>query len=164
MPRMRAFAAVFLIMAAAVSFAQDKKEMTVTVKETQIRATPSYLGKVLAKLAYGAKVTVLEEKEGWIKTALPSGKGQGWVHQSALKEYKASALKSGSSTTASGASSSEISAAGKGFTKEVEAQYQKNTNLDYAPVDKMEKTTVTPEQAAAFLKAGGLDTSMGGGE
>jgi uncharacterized protein YgiM (DUF1202 family) len=163
MLRMRAFVAVFLLFGAVLSFAQENKEMTVTVKETQIRSTPSYLGKILAKLAYGAKVTVLAVQSGWVKVNLPSGKGQGWVNLSALKEYKGE-LKAGGAGTAQGASSSELSAAGKGFNKEIEEKYQKDQKLDYTPVNTMEKYTVTPEQVAAFLKTGGLDTSLGGAE
>jgi hypothetical protein len=37
--------------------------MSVTVKQTQVRATPSYLGKILGLLSYGDKVTVLDQPE-----------------------------------------------------------------------------------------------------
>ncbi len=163
MPRMRAFVAVFLLLGAFLAFAQAKTQMTVTVKETQIRSTPSYLGKILGKLAYGARVEVLAKQSGWAKITLPSGKGEGWVNLSALKEYKGE-LKAGGASVAQSASSGELSAAGKGFTKEIEEQYQKDKNLDYGPVDTMEKYAVTPEQVAAFLKTGGLSTQLGGAE
>jgi hypothetical protein len=55
MVRVRACVVGVLLCAVAVgtAFAADQKQMSVTVKETQVRATPSYLGKILGVLAYG---------------------------------------------------------------------------------------------------------------
>ncbi len=134
--------------------------MSVKVKETQIRATPSYLGRILAVARYGDRLEVLEKQSGWAKVALPSGKGQGWVNLSALQD-KRIVLKAGEAGSTSGASSGEVALAGKGFNKEVEAQYRDETQLDYTWVDRMEGWQVTPEQVAAFLKAGGLEAAGG---
>jgi uncharacterized protein YgiM (DUF1202 family) len=160
---MRTITAAFLLIGAVLAFAQDKAQMTVTVKETQIRATPSYLGKILGKLSYGANVQVLATQSGWVKVALPTGKGEGWVNLSALKEYKGD-LKAGGENVAQSADSKAVSAAGKGFTKEIEEQYQKDKKLDYTWVNAMEKYSITPEQVAAFLKSGGLAGSLGGAQ
>ena len=134
--------------------------MSVKVKETQIRATPTYLGKILAIARYGDRLEVLEKQNGWAKVALPSGKGQGWVNLSALQD-KRIVLKAGDAAGTSGASSGEVALAGKGFNKEVEAQYRDEKQLDYSWIDRMETYRVTPEQVLAFLQAGGLPVEGG---
>jgi uncharacterized protein YgiM (DUF1202 family) len=134
--------------------------MSVNVKETKIRATPSYLGRILGVARDGDRLEVLEKQNGWAKVNLPSGKGQGWVNLSALQE-KRIALKAGDAAAAGGASSGEVALAGKGFNKEVEAQYRDETQLDYTWIDRMESYRVSPEQVLAFLQAGGLKAAGG---
>jgi uncharacterized protein YgiM (DUF1202 family) len=134
--------------------------MSVNVKETQIRATPSYLGKILGLARYGDRLEVLAKQNGWAKVTLPAGKGQGWVNLSALQD-KRIALKAGDAAATGGASSGEVALAGKGFNKEVEAQYRDETQLDYGWIDRMESYRVTPEQVLAFLQAGGLKAAGG---
>jgi uncharacterized protein YgiM (DUF1202 family) len=149
-----------LLLASALAFGQAK-QMSVQVKETQIRATPSFLGRILGVLSYGDRVTVLAEQSGWARISLPSGKGEGWVNLSALSP-KRIVLKSGSQEVASGASSGEVALAGKGFNREVEAEYRDEKQLDYTWIDRMEGFRVSPEQVLAFLQQGGLPTSPGG--
>lgn len=157
----RTFLAALLIMAAAAAFAAPPKQMSVTVKETQVRATPSFLGKILATLAYGDRVDVLEQQSGWAKVSAP-GKPQGWVNLSALTQKKI-VLKAGAENVEQTASSGEVALAGKGFNKEVEAQYKQNSELDYTWVDRMEQFVMTPAQIIAFLQKGGLEGAAGGG-
>lgn len=163
MSPIRACTAVLLILVAASAFADTPKEMTVTVKETQIRATPSFLGKILDKLAYGAKVQVIAIQNGWVKIALPSGKGEGWVNLSAVTENK-TALKAGEENVSQNASSGEVALAGKGFTQEVENKYKEDQKLDYSWVDRMGQYVVPPEEVVLFLKQGGLSEALGGGQ
>jgi SH3-like domain-containing protein len=135
--------------------------MSVQVKTTQIRATPSFVGKILGTLSYGDRVTVLAQQSGWARISLPAGKGEGWVNLSALSP-KRIVLKAGSQEVASGASSGEVALAGKGFNREVEAEYRDEKQLDYTWIDRMEAFRVSPEQVLAFLQQGGLPTSLGG--
>jgi hypothetical protein len=146
--------AAALVLAAAIAGAQA---MSVTVKETPVRATPSFLGKVAGTLAYGDQVQVLETKTGWARVA---GKPAGWVNLSALTEKKI-VLKSGASNVEQSASSGEVALAGKGFNADVEAEYRQDSKLDYAWVDRMEKAVVTPEELSAFIARGGLSTPGG---
>lgn len=157
-----AFIAV-LLLAATLAFAQAPKQMSVAVKETQIRATPSYLGQILGVLAYGERVDVLAEQGGWARIALPAGRGQGWVNLSALTSKKV-VLKAGSQDVGSGASSGEVALAGKGFNQEVENKYKQDNNLDYTWIDRMATFTVTAEQILAFLQQGELNSSLGGAQ
>jgi hypothetical protein len=151
-----------LLLASALAFGQTGKQMYVQIKETQVRATPSFMGKILGvPLAYGDRVTVLAEQNGWARISLPSGKGEGWVNLSALTKKRV-VLKSGGENVGTGASSGEVALAGKGFNQEVENKYKQDKNLDYSWVDKMETFTVSSEQVLAFLEQGGLPTSPGG--
>jgi hypothetical protein len=162
MLRRRIIFAVLLLCTAVLAYAQENKQMTVFNKEAEIRDKPSFLGKILEKIPYGTKVTVIDAPEApknWVKVSRPSGKGVGWISLTAL-DQSGRDLKAGDSNVAKTASSGEVSAAGKGFTKEIEDQYKKDKNLDYSPVDAMEKYVVTPEQAVKFLKDGGLAAEM----
>ena len=153
--------AVALLLVAGPVFSQSARQMSVTVKETQVRATPSYLGKILAVLAYGDRVDVLAEQSGWARVIV-SGR-EGWVHLSALTTKKI-VLQSGSQDVGTGASSGEVALAGKGFNQEVEDKYKQDNNLDYTWVDRMGGYTVTPEQVLAFLQEGDLNTEIGGAQ
>jgi len=146
--------AAALLLAAAAVFAAPK-QMSVNVRETQVRATPTYLGKILAVVKYGDRLEVLQVQSGWARVTLPDGRTEGWVSLSALQD-KRIALTAGQAGSTSGASSGEVALAGKGFNKEVEAQYRDETQLDYTWVDRMEGYKVSPEQILAFLQAGGL--------
>jgi hypothetical protein len=157
--KMRAILVVVLALAAVSAFAADAGQLTVTVKEAPVRATASALGKMVGTLAYGDKVTVLEQPagapSGWLMVKSSDGKVQGWVKSSALTK-KDIAMSSGSKTASQSASSGDVALAGKGFNKDVEAQYKQEQKLDYTWVDKMETFAVPPEQVTAFLTAGGL--------
>lgn len=158
--RTRLFALLFLAGAAA-GFAAEQAQMSVKVKETQLRATPSYVGKIVVVLAYGDRVTILEKRKDWARVSFPSKKAEGWVNLSALQD-KVIVLKAGSQTVDKSASSGEVALAGKGFNADVEAKYKQDNALDYAWVDRMEAFRVTPQQVAAFFSSGGLSIEGGG--
>jgi len=48
--------------------AEAQKFMSVQLKESQLRAAPSHLGKIVVKISYGERVTVLQEKGAWKKS------------------------------------------------------------------------------------------------
>jgi uncharacterized protein YraI len=156
--RMLCFAALVLLSAAIA--AEQPKAMSVNVKETQVRATPSYLGKVLGVLAYGDRVEVAGSQAGWVKVSAPAKGLSGWVSESALTAKKV-VLSSGSSEASQQASSGEVALAGKGFNSQVEGENRKDASFDYATVDRMERIAVAPEAMDAFVKAGEL-SSLGG--
>jgi uncharacterized protein YgiM (DUF1202 family) len=157
--------AACLLLAAGVVFAADQKQMSVTVKETPVRATASFLGKILGTLKYADRVSVLEQPAGasWMKVRGPDGKLQGWVSLSALQE-KTIVLRSGSENVAQGASTGEVALAGKGFNESVENEYKAEGKLDYTWVDRMGQIVVTPDQLAAFINQGGLASPEGGAQ
>lgn len=143
--------------------AQAQKVMSVQLKESQLRTTPSFLGKVMAKLSYGERVTVLQEKGAWKKVSMFSRNVQGWIHETALTS-KSIALKAGQGNVGTSVTGREIALAGKGFNEEVEAQYRKsNKNLDYTWINQMETMKVSPEQMEDFIAGGNLVFSAEGG-
>jgi SH3-like domain-containing protein len=130
------------------------KEMSVQVKITEIRSSPSYTAKVLAKLSYGDRLAILETKGAWVRAKSPNGKAEGWISLSALTAKRV--VLSAGGETKTGVDSSEVALAGKGFNKEVEAQYKADGKVDYAWVDKMESFNVSMEDRTDFLVSGGL--------
>ena len=160
MMRVRLLAAAVLLLAAGAAFAA---EMSVTVKQTQLRDKPSYLGRILGPLNYGDRVTVLDQSnKAWFKVTGPDGK-QGWVSASALTTKKIE-LAAGSENVQQGASSGEVALAGKGFNETVEKEYRADGKLDYTWVDKMEKLTVNPDELSKFVSDGALVSPEGGGQ
>lgn len=161
MMRMRLLAAALLLLAAAAAFGA---EMSVTVKQTQVRDKPSFLGKILGVLKYADRVTVVDQSnKAWVKVTGPDGKLTGWVSASALTTKKIE-LAAGSENVQQSASSGEVALAGKGFNETVEQQYKADGKLDYTWVDKMEQITVTPDQLSAFVTQGGLASPEGGAQ
>jgi uncharacterized protein YgiM (DUF1202 family) len=143
--------------------AAGQKVMSVQVKESQLRETPSHLGKIVVRVSYGDRVTVSEEKGDWKKVSL-NRKSQGWIHNSALTG-KQIALKAGQANVGSSVSQNEIALAGKGFSKEVEAQYrQSNKSLDYAWINRMEAIKMSPRQMEDFIAVGRLTPGTEGGK
>lgn len=133
-----------------------KNQMSIQVKNGQIRQTPSFLGKVIATLAYGDRVDVVEERTGWAFIKIPGSDRSGWVHLSALT-HKKIVLSAGTADVEQAASSDEVALAGKGFNKQVEGEFKsKNQHLDYAWIDKMERFSVSQQQIEQFVREGDL--------
>ena len=137
--------------------------MSVQVKQGQVRATPSFLAKVVATLAYGDRVETLEEKGGWIRIVPPGGKAPGWMHSSALSQ-KRIVLKAGTKEADVAASTGELALAGKGFNADVEAAFKaRNRGIDFTWIDRMESMNVPPGRIQAFVRDGELIPAEGGG-
>jgi len=75
--------------------------LNVQVRNGKVRATPSQLGKVVADVAYGAKVEAGTLQNGWYPVTLPDGK-TGWLHESALTK-KRIVMSAGTGDAATGA-------------------------------------------------------------
>jgi len=140
-----------------------EETMSVQVKESEIRATPSFLGKIVAKVVYGDRVIVSEKNGSWTKVSLKGGGSQGWMHASALTT-KRIVLKSGQTNVLTGAGQDELALAGKGFDDQVEASFAKqNKKLDYTWINMMETFKVAPEAMNAFLVQGEVGAPSEGG-
>lgn len=136
------------------SFSAVDEFLTVQVKQAPVRSSPSFLGGVAASLVYGDKVRVIEEKGAWKMVAIRKIKG--WMHVSALTA-KTIVLQAGKENVNTGATSRELSLAGKGFNAKVEAEFKnKNKNIDFKQVDRMEVLAMKPAQMQTFLKQGAV--------
>ena len=132
--------------------------LSVQVKQTLLRAQPSFTAASLGTLGYAEQVELQNSENGWknVKT-LKSGT-LGWVHESALTT-KTIVLQNSSKLSNSSVSQSEVLMAGKGFNKEVESEYKKqHTTLNFSLVDQIEKNPpLKPEHLSTFAKTGNLN-------
>ncbi len=128
--------------------------MYVQVRDSALRAAPSFLGTVVGPVAYGEAVTVSAERGPWRQVTATHQ--QGWLHESALTRTQV-ALTAGAQDVNATATHDELALAGKGFTQQVEDQTRReNPELDYERVDWMEQLKETPERLAQFLEQGGV--------
>ena len=152
-------AAIAAIIISAVS-AESGEMMSVQVKSTPVRETPSFVGKAIATLSYGDRVEVISNQGVWTK--IRTADATGWTHNSALST-KRIVLRSGGETAQSRASSDELALAGKGFNSDVESEYKKqHGNIDFTPIDRMEKVRISSTEIQSFLKEGGVSPREGG--
>jgi len=156
--------ACFVLLSAPAAAGEDRQTMSVQVKQGQVRATPSFLGKILTTLSYGDRVEVIETRNNWIRIAPPRKPPSGWMHSSALTE-KRIVLKAGRKEAEVAASGGELALAGKGFNAEVEAEFRnRHKDIDFSWIDRMQEWKVPPEKIRVFLREGGLSPVQGGGQ
>ncbi len=142
-------------------YGAEVQSMSVQVRKSQMRSSPSYLGKIVASLAYGDRVDVMEQKGAWAQVQKQGGKKKGWMNQSALSPKKI-VLNASDADIAQAASSDEVALAGKGFNKEVEKNFRAmNPNVNFKDVDKMEKKVISQKKIRIFLKKGKLSPPGG---
>jgi SH3-like domain-containing protein len=153
-------AAAFVTLLACAAWAAEQM-MSVQVQKGQLRATPSFLGQLVASVDYGARVAVVQQQGDWIKVRDDKGK-TGWIHQSALTTKRIK-MKAGTQDAQASASGDELALAGKGFNSDVEAKFKaQNKDADFTWVDWMGKIVVAPAQSQTFLKDGGVRQQGGG--
>lgn len=150
-----ALGACFLCAAGLCAQSLKGKTMSVQNQTAVMRASPSFTAKTVVKLEYGKQtVLVLEDKGAWVRAQITGAKTEGWIAKSDLTTKRV-VLSSGGATK-TGVDTKEVALAGKGFNKEVEAQYKADGKVDYSWVDKMETFKASPDECMAFLKASGL--------
>ncbi|HEX5138508.1 MAG TPA: SH3 domain-containing protein [Planctomycetota bacterium] len=153
--------AAFVVLA----LAQEKRPggmRLVQVREAVLRDKPSFLGKVVARLPYGAGVVVEESRgEGWVRVRAEEGRAAGWLSASALATDVAK-LKGGSGSAEERAGTTSRSLAGRGFDEEVEAKRRAGGGdiaLGYRRLDELLALPAYNPDAAdvpAFAAEGGL--------
>jgi len=142
-------------------FAAGQKIMSIQVKKGEIRSTPSFLGIIVARVSYGDRVYVREERGPWVRIGLSGNSNEGWIHTSVLTSKKI-VLNPGAKDVQTAASSDELALAGKGFSKQVENEFKENNpNINYAWIDRMEKFVVSQKRIKQFLKEGELSPKGG---
>ena len=147
--------AVIALALTSASAVLAAKQLSVQLREVQVKASPSYLSATVGTLSYGAGIEVQSEEGNWYRIAQPSG----YIPKNATGKAKAS-VDASKNYAAKGVSHDETALAGKGFNPQVESQYKKdNAGLAaaYAQVDKVEAMTVPLPELNQFITAGQLN-------
>lgn len=142
-----------LLVTTAVS--AHAETVTVSVRESAIRADCRFFSPVRAKVRSSDQLTVTAKNGDWYKVA---GKGvNGCIHKSAV-QTRSYFFSGESGSGKSSASENEVSLAGKGFNPQVESAYRaKNSDLDFSLVDSVQQYQVTDDSLKRFMEAGGLN-------
>ena len=151
---------VAVVMTASTVMTASAATMSVQVKDAPVRATPSFVGKVVGTLTYGDQVEIQETQGAWSKIA--SAGASGWMHTSALSSKKI-VLAAGQEQAQVAASGDELALAGKGFNSDVEAQFKSaHKDIDFTWINQMEKIRIPATEMQAFLKDGDVTPKEGG--
>jgi len=152
------FTCGFVCLLGVIAFAAEQMLLSVQVKETPLRATPSFLGKVLATVPYTEQVELLKEQSGWFNVRVLKDRAEGWMHTSALTKKKIVLKPTEKDMQKMAADPDAVALAGKGvFGPESEQGYKKKySHANYAVVDNMEKIVVSQKQIVAFIQQGEL--------
>ena len=157
MKRMRTAALLTVITLGSLALAAPAVLMSIQTRDATLRAQPSPFGKPVGQIPYAERVTVLAENGPWTQVRTPEGL-TGWISKNSLTP-KQILLRAGASDVQAAATDQEVSLAGKGFNKEVEAEYRaRNPNLSFAEIDRLEKIKIPEAELLRFLKEGGLQT------
>lgn len=149
-----------ILFVTSLAFAAPKVGSIVTVRvlTAKVMKAPKFIGPAAGDVSRGAQLTFQEAKGDWYKV---SGSVEGWIHKTNLTERQVTLSSKPGGDGAGNASRDEVELAGRGFTPQVEGEYRnKNPNLDFSHVDKIEKTSIDPGELEAFVAAG----KLGGGQ
>ena len=145
-----------LIIFGCLILSASARELSVQIREGQLRAAPSFLSQIREIVPYTERVKVLAEQGDWMQVQPLASETKGWMHQSALTRKKL-ALAAGEREAAQTVTTSEQALAGKGFNPQVEAEFRsRNAEAAFQWVDKMEQRKVLPGAIQTFLREGGL--------
>jgi len=146
----------FLMPAAGVVLVAVLLAETVVVKvqTTYLRKEPTYFSPVVSLLKAGENLTQVAAESGWIKVKTAAGV-EGWLHSSAVQKKKWRLAAVDRSLQAR-ASAEEVALAGKGFNKQVEAEYASRRGVSFDAVNRMLQIKVTLQEIEQFMKAGRL--------
>ena len=146
-------AIIAILLGCLLPLAAAAETIRVTTRENAVRGDCRFFAPVKLKVALGDQLTVKGRKGDWF---LVSARGvNGCIHKSAVESRRFASAGRGAAT--GGASSDEVSLAGKGFNPQVEAGYRKSgTGLNYAAVDEITRISVTEKNLESFVLQGGL--------
>lgn len=153
-------ATVLLALLPAMS-AGAEEFRSVEVGETALREEPSYLGRPVVMLEYGARIEVLATEEGWVRGRVEDDGREGWVGSSALTADRI-ILEADGEDAARAADDTEVALAGRGFNADVEARYRREQGLDFEAIDRIEARGVPTAELADFITSAGLNHPDGG--
>lgn len=131
-------------------FAQTLQVIT---KENSLREYPRFFAPIKAFLKYGDILELLHRENDWYYVRFRGFVG--YVHSSAVERRAFSSPSPFRSTST--VTEGEIALAGKGFNPQVEQSFrEKNPQLRYDLVERIEKFAVSDNDLFRFLYEGGL--------
>jgi len=145
-----------ILLAAGLAVAAPKAGSIVTVRvlTAKVMKAPKFIGPAAGDVSRGAQLTFKEAKGDWYHV---TGTVEGWIHKTNLTERQVTLSSKPGGEGTGNASRDEVELAGRGFTPQVEGEYRnKNPNLDFSHVDKIEKTSIDPGELEAFVAEGKL--------
>ncbi|UCE40486.1 MAG: SH3 domain-containing protein [Candidatus Aminicenantes bacterium] len=129
--------------------------LIIKVQTTYVRKEPKFYSSPVATLNAGESVTQISSQAGWFKVRTSKGV-EGWIHSQAVAtgKLKVAAMDKSLKTSAT---ANEVALAGKGFNRQVEAEYKsRNKDINFGEVERMLRIKVTPEELRRFLMDGKL--------
>lgn len=149
------FIFICLILCAFSLFAEAPKKMYVTSETVDLKAKSSMTSKTIEVLSLGDVVYVSNTKGNWSYVTNEATNSSGWVNSSVLTKKKVVAKGNKVSANAS-----ELALAGKGFSAEIESEYKKTSEADFASVDLIEQNLISFEQIGSFMAEGNLEDAQ----
>jgi uncharacterized protein YgiM (DUF1202 family) len=128
------------------AFSQSGGVRYVAVENLAVKDAAGFFSRDLGTLPLGREVTVTREDGKW--TQIRAGNLSGWVSSSGLSTRRV--IAAGSAVTPT-----EVALAGKGFSPEVEREYQ-GGGPDYSMVDYMEQIVIPDAELQQFVNEGRL--------
>jgi hypothetical protein len=145
---------ICLCFVGAVLPAQARKggTMYIAARTIELKSDTGFFASARGTLRYGAAVTVLQIDGKWaeVRSAAAGSSVSGWT---AVANLSAKRIVSSGAT---GATTSEVALAGKGFNQETERAYKAKGRLNYADVDRTETQKVTKQDLRNFIVEGRL--------
>jgi uncharacterized protein YgiM (DUF1202 family) len=144
---------IFLGMAVAGGLAAQSfkgNTLYVAVKNTTVKSSSDFFSNIIGNLRLGDAVTVLQEKTNWVEIrSNTSPSVNGWVALSSLTSKRIT-------SSNRSVSASELALAGKGFSADIEREYQTEGRLNYEGVNSMESYNIPAQELLDFLIEGRL--------
>jgi hypothetical protein len=132
----------------------ESENISVKVRETRLRSQPKAWAPGTQTLLYGTQLSVVGTQDGWFKVRTSSGK-EGFLHPSAVTDKKI--VFTTNATPSKSADASNVVLAGKGFSKEVEAEYAKsNPALKFGELNQIERVKISDGELLSFMRQGML--------
>jgi hypothetical protein len=143
--------ALGLVLVTSVAMAASVRVIT---QQAVIRKDNRFFAPVVTVVPYGELIEELQRQGDWLRVRYQAK--EGWIHMSAVQEQKLQ-LFSLMSSKAKETSQDEVALAGKGFTPEVEKAFRnKNPEMRYDFVDRVESYRISTEKLEAFILEGKL--------
>ena len=148
-------AAIAVALFTSVTGSTVAETVTVSAREDAIRERCRFFASVVAAVAAGDTLEVVERDGDWVQVEHRGTRG--CINESALRDDRVLFSGLRSDRGGSGASADEVSLAGKGFNATVESEYQRGDVVqDYESVDSVERLSVDLSELRRFLENGDL--------